>query len=139
MVAPAQLKTSISTPVIAVVDGDAVTRELVDQLLTTAGYRTVPWSRAKDAHDMIRARRPDLVILDVWLDKCEAGGMVLAMMEHDPATRNIPVIVCSGHSSALQKHAAQFREKGHAVIEKPIEPSRLLATIDSLLRSDRRS
>jgi len=88
---------------IAVVEYDAEIRELFDLLLTSAGYQTALWSPEKDALFMIREHKPDLVILDLWLEDRDAGGEVLGMMELDPTTKHIPVIICTAHSGAVRR------------------------------------
>lgn len=120
-------------PLIAVVDDDLATLELFDTLLTNAGYRTFLWPQGKDAHLMIRKIKPDLVILDMWMEDRNAGSMVLGLMKLDPGTRAIPVIVCSAHVAVLQARLHEFREQGDIVLEKPFAPEDLLAKITALL------
>ncbi len=77
--------------------------------------------------------QPDLVILDLWLESQEAGGMVLGMLELDPLTQDIPVIVCSAHLDLLAQRAPYLQAKGHRVLAKPFTPEQLLATIADAL------
>ncbi len=118
---------------IAVVEYDAEIRELFDLLLTSAGYQTALWSPEKDALFMIREHKPDLVILDLWLEDRDAGGEVLGMMELDSTTKHIPVIICTAHSGAVRYQADHFRDKGYIVVEKPFAIDDLLAKIAFLL------
>jgi len=95
-------------PLIAVIDDDPEILQMLHRALTFAGYRTVLWQRGKDAHRMIRQAQPALVILDLWLEARDSGEIVLDLLQLDPRTRSIPVIVCSGHVPILRAmaHAA---------------------------------
>ena len=128
----------MASPLIGVVEDDEATLDIIDSLLTRAGYRTLLWPSGKDAHVMIRNQKPDLVILDLWLEDREAGGMVLGLMELDPATKRIPVLICSANVVALRDRKARLTEKGYAVVEKPFDPDVLLAQVAALLASPRR-
>jgi CheY-like chemotaxis protein len=114
---------------IAIIEDDPDTLALVHDLATQAGYQTVRCTRGAEAYPLIRATQPDLVILDLWLESQEAGGMVLGMLELDPVTQAIPVIVCSAHRPLLEQRAPYLQAKGHAVLAKPFTPEQLLVTI----------
>jgi DNA-binding response OmpR family regulator len=128
----------LQPPLIAVVHDDLRTRELLDNLLTDAGYRTFLWGRASEAHGLIRQIQPDLVILaDLWLDHPTAGEMVLGLLELDPGTQHIPVIICSAHTSVLQRRIQLFRQERYAIVAKPCAPADLLAQIAAALQRGR--
>ena len=123
----------MAAPLIAVVDDDPDTLALLDTLLVDAGYRTFLWPRGKDAHLQIRQIKPDLLIVDMWMEDRDAGRMVLGLMELDPSTRDIPVIVCSAHVRELRSRIHEFRGKGHVILQKPFDNDDLLATVHQLL------
>ncbi len=118
---------------IAIIEDDPDTLALFDDLATLAGYQTVLCTRGAEAHPLIHRVQPDVVILDLWLESQEAGGMVLGMLELDPVTQDIPVIVCSAHPHLLRQRAPYLQAKGHRVLEKPFIPAQLLATITQAL------
>ena len=119
----------MATPVIAVVEDDPDIRELLDQLLTLEGYRVLLFHRGADAHAQFRRIKPDLVILDLWLETEAQGETVLGLLEQDVTTRDIPVIVCSGHIAVLKDKAAEFRKRGYGVVPKPFNIDELLAAV----------
>ncbi len=59
--------------------------------------------------------------------------MVLGMLELDPVTQDIPVIVCSAHRDLLEQRAPYLEAKGHRVLAKPFTPEQLLAAIADTL------
>jgi len=132
------------SPLIAVVDDDLATLEMFDTVLTDAGYRTFLWPQAKDAHLMIQRTRPDLVILDMWMEERDSGRTVLGLLELDSTTKWIPVIICSAHVPGLRVRLHEFRQHGHVtkerlILEKPFDPNDLLAKIAALLSTVRTS
>ena len=120
-------------PLIAVVDDDLPFRQMLDEVLTDEGYRTFLWPSGKDVHLMIQQVKPDLIILDMWLEHANAGEVVLGLLELDPRTRQIPVIICSGNMPLLQSRSQEFRHKGYRLLEKPFDVNDLLAEIAALV------
>ena len=124
-----------STPagaLIAVVENNPDTLAMLDDLLTSTGYRTLLLPTAKDAQLRLRQLQPDLVILDLWLEAREAGETLLGLLERDQTTRSIPVIVCSAHRDLLRTQASALR-RGYRVLAKPFRVDELLAVIAALL------
>lgn len=123
----------MQSPLIAVVDDDPEIRQMLEMLLHSAGYRTLLWDHGKDAHLIIRRNKPDLVILDMWMEDRDAGRTVLGLMELDPGTQRIPVIICSAHVEALRARIHQFSERGYTILPKPFEPEELLQQVRARL------
>jgi len=119
----------MSPQTILIVEDDPDLLRVVDKALTRAGYTTRCWTTGKDAHQLIRQFQPDLLILDLLLEDPHAGEMVLGLLELDPKTNGIPVIVCSGDLRMLQLQGERFRLKGHHVLEKPFALADLLAMV----------
>lgn len=83
---------------ILIVDDEADIRELIGGLLEDDGYETREAAHADGALDEIRARKPSLVILDVWLQGSRLDGIEL-LDEFRAIDPNMPVIVISGHGT----------------------------------------
>ena len=88
-------------------------------------YRIVHLARAQEAVDTIEATSPDIVVLDVMLPNAD-GWQLLTHLYERPATRSIPVIVCSvvkEEELALSLGATLF-------VPKPVHPRRFVAALD---------
>jgi len=97
----------------------------------TAGttYRIVHVPRGQQLFDTIEATSPDIVVLDVMLPDID-GWQLLTHLHERPATRSIPVIVCSvvkEEDLALALGAALF-------LSKPVQPRRFAEALDQVLR-----
>jgi PAS domain S-box-containing protein len=79
----------------------------------------------------IRARRPDLILLDMHLPDI-SGMALLRELKASPASASIPVVVVSADALAQQIDAA-FQAGCEHYLTKPVNLSELLAVIDDLL------
>jgi two-component system, NtrC family, nitrogen regulation response regulator NtrX len=120
---------------ILIVDDEADIRDLVGGILEDEGF-TIRYAGDSDgALDAFRTRRPDLVVLDVWLQGSRLDGLeILSVIQGIDPT--IPVVLISGHGtietavSALKRGAFDF-------IEKPFKSDRLILIIQRALDSAR--
>ena len=119
---------------IVVVEDDDAFQDLLDTVLTAEGYTVLRWTQGAGADTFIRDIQPDLVILDLWLEHPQAGSMVLDLLMGDPATRYIPVIICSAYRQLLGDQEAQLRTHGYLILDKPYQIEELLAHVHTLLR-----
>lgn len=123
----------VQTPLIAIVDADVNTSSTLDAALSAAGYRTIICREGKNAHPLLRRVQPDLVVLDLELEHPCAAGMVLGLLELDPSTQTIPVIVCAPSVGPDTFELDLFRVKGHIVLELPAVPATLMSQIEQAL------
>jgi CheY-like chemotaxis protein len=91
-----------------------------------------------DAFGDIRHPRADLVILDLFLHGDAAGWQQLDVLTLDPATRGIPVIVCSAAIASLGEARTKLAMLDVAVLEKPFDLEQLSAAVAAALTSGRR-
>ena len=79
----------------------------------------------------IRARRPDLILLDMHLPDI-SGMELLRHLKQDPATGDIPIVVVSADALA-QQIAVAFEAGCTHYLTKPVSVSELLSVVDDLL------
>ncbi|MFV0369090.1 MAG: response regulator, partial [Hyphomicrobiaceae bacterium] len=83
---------------ILIVDDEADIRDLVAGILEDEGHKT---RLARDSDEALRAiedRRPNLVILDIWLQGSRLDG--LEVLSAIKATYpDLPVVIISGHGN----------------------------------------
>ena len=118
---------------IVVVEDDTAFQDLLDTVLTAEGYTVLRWTQGAGADAFIRDIQPDLVILDLWLEHPQAGSMVLGLLMVDPATRYIPVIICSAYRQLLGDQEAQLRTHGYLILDKPYQIETLVEQVRALL------
>ncbi|MFO0604808.1 MAG: response regulator [Polyangiales bacterium] len=85
-------------PTILVVDDEEELNETLRYNLTRAGYDPIAAYDGRVALELIRARRPDLVMLDVMLPDLDGWSVCEALCD-DPALRTIPVVIFTAKGS----------------------------------------
>src|SRR5690242_7919533 len=119
-----------SPPRIVVINDDTAFLELMQELLREEGGYAVAILREWDgAYQYVKVEQPDLVLLDIRMSGEEAGWTILELLTLDPATRGVPVIVCSAAVRSLHDHAELLARYGVHVLEKPFDLEVLLETV----------
>jgi len=112
---------------ILIVDDEADICLLVEGLLNDEGLRTRKASNADQALNEIRARRPNLVILDIWLQGSQMDGLQLldCIVKHH---QDVPVIMISGHGN-IETAVGAIKRGAYDFIEKPFKADRLVLQV----------
>lgn len=119
---------------IAVVNDDTAYLELMHDLLEVEeGYTVSICKEAGGAYEFVKQSQPDLVILDIRVGHEENGWTILELLTLDPATRPIPVIVCSAAVNSLHEHDALLQQYDCEVLAKPFDLDVLLAKVKAAL------
>ncbi|PZT87600.1 MAG: sigma-54-dependent Fis family transcriptional regulator [Citromicrobium sp.] len=120
---------------ILIVDDERDIRELVAGVLSDEGYECRTAADSTTALEAVDAKRPSVVLLDVWLHGSQMDGLEVldAIKQREP---ELPVIIFSGHGnidtavSAVSRGAMDF-------IEKPFEAERLLLLVERATETER--
>src|ERR1700748_2985133 len=127
---------------ILVVDDEVDIRELVAGILSDEGYAVRTASNSEEALAGIRARKPSLLVLDIWMQGGGMDGLELLdlVKELDP---DLPVIMISGHGN-IETAVSAIKCGAYDFLEKPFKSDRLLLVVEralehaSLKRENRR-
>ena len=124
---------------IVVVNDDTDFLSLMTDLLTDiGGYAVEVCREGNRAYQFVKDQAPDLVILDIRIDGQEAGWTILECLTLDPATRPIPLIVCSAAIRELRDHQEYLSQYGVDVLPKPFDLDHLLEKVAAALAGGRR-
>ena len=122
----------MDTPTIFVVDDTPTSLDLVTKVLAAEGFRTLAAGDGATARAAIRARQPDLILLDVLMPG-ESGFETCALLKSDTATADIPVIFLSSLDDVKNK-VAGLKMGGVDYIAKPVHAEEVLARVRVHLR-----
>lgn len=120
-------KDKTLTSDILIVDDEADICLLIEGVLGDEGFSTRHATNAEKALSEIAARRPGLVILDIWLQGSGMDGLQLL----DRIVRDhpeIPVIMISGHGN-IETAVAAIKRGAYDFIEKPFKADRLVLQV----------
>lgn len=114
---------------VLVVDDSDDDRAMVAQYLTMKGYQV---SKARDGRDGLKKAlelQPDLILIDLWLPLV-SGWEALQRLRADEKTKDIPVVVVTGHSFVRPLDC-------EGLLLKPLRLNDLGALIARILKSRR--
>lgn len=111
-------------PDILIVDDEADIRMHVRGLLQDEGYQTREAHHAESTFAAISQKKPDLILLDIWLEGSTMDGLqVLEKLVQMDST--IPVIMISGHGN-IEMAVDAIKKGAYDFIEKPFKTEHLL-------------
>jgi CheY-like chemotaxis protein len=121
---------------VVVVDDDQDTLELECLILQQHGAQVECVSTVQEALAAIATRPPSLVISDLAMP-IESGLDLIRRLraEDDEDIRNLPVLALTAHASDIAREVA-LQAGFDLVLTKPVDPDRLLDTVQQLLPSD---
>jgi two-component system nitrogen regulation response regulator NtrX len=112
---------------ILIVDDEPDIRMLVTGILRDEGYDTREAADSDAAVAAFRARRPSLVILDVWLQGSRLDGLGILEVLHREEP-HVPVVMISGHGT-IETAVQAIQHGAYEFIEKPFKADRLLLVV----------
>ncbi|MBN8527824.1 MAG: sigma-54-dependent Fis family transcriptional regulator [Caulobacterales bacterium] len=118
---------------ILVVDDEADIRDLVSGLLEDEGHAVRTASNSDEALAAIRARKPSLAVLDIWMQGGGLDGLeILDVVQGlDP---DLPVVMISGHGN-IETAVSALKRGAYDFIEKPFKSDRLVVVVDRALEA----
>tara|TARA_B100000579_G_scaffold26842_1_gene18873 strand:- start:135 stop:1490 length:1356 start_codon:yes stop_codon:yes gene_type:complete len=109
---------------ILIVDDNADIRNIINELILDAGYKTRLAANYNQALGEIDKKLPDVAILDVKLDKGDNDGIEL-LSHIKSKNKDTPVIIISGHAN-IEMAVKSLQHGAFEFIEKPFDQERLI-------------
>src|SRR5262249_39588221 len=126
---------SLMASEILIVDDEEDIRDLISGILGDEGYATRVAGDSESALAAIRSRRPQLVVLDIWLQGSRLDGIeVLDTIKREQP--DLPVVMISGHGT-IETAVASIKKGAYDFIEKPFKADRLLHVVERALEAAR--
>jgi len=118
-------------PRILVIEDTEDNRQIIRDLLTSAGYEMIEALDGAEGVAMAAAHKPDLILMDMQLPVLD-GYEATRRIKADPALAHIPVIAVTSY--ALSGDEAKTQAAGcNAYVAKPFSPRQLLAKVREFL------
>src|SRR4029077_15528678 len=120
---------------ILIVDDEEDIRDLIAGILRDEGYGTRVAGDSDGALNQVRQRRPQLVVLDIWLQGSKLDGIqVLDALKREQT--DLPVVMISGHGS-IETAVASIKKRAYDFIEQPFKANRLIHVVGRALEAAR--
>jgi PAS domain S-box-containing protein len=114
------------------VDDDADSRDLLKAILERSGADTTVLGSAKEALEVVKDSRPDVLICDLAMPQMDGYELLKNVRRLEPEIGWLPVIAFT--ASVRKEDLARSREAGfQAYLAKPLIPNELVTTIIELV------
>ncbi len=119
---------------ILVVDDEPDIRQLVKEILEDEGYQVAVAEDGIAARQALRDRRPDLLLLDIWMPDLDGISLLKELAEDGGLP--CPVVMMSGHGT-VETAVEATRLGAYDFLEKPLSLAKLLLTTERALEVDK--
>jgi len=114
---------------VLVIDDEVGIAEVLETIITGAGYRAILASNGRQALERIKDNPPDLIVTDFMMPVLDGAGLIAALNTR-PEQSRIPVIVMS----SLPENSIANRCGGYvAFLRKPFRIGRVLQIIEKVI------
>ena len=122
---------------ILLVDNDVDFIDLNKAVLENSGFEVAVAYAGREVMDKVKFEQPDLIVLDLMMEKHDTGFGVAKALKADPAYRDIPVLMLT---AVLGETGVDFNQeldgywmKTDGYANKPLSPEELVAKVNELL------
>jgi two-component system alkaline phosphatase synthesis response regulator PhoP len=122
---------------ILLVDDDQDFLEMHKAVLKNHGYDVLTASSGNEGLERVRAEMPDLIILDLMMEKYNTGFSFSKEIKNDPLFKKIPILMVTAVAEATG-YRFSLKEDGYWMktddfLDKPIMPDVLIGKVEKLL------
>jgi len=114
---------------VLVVDDDRTTRHVARSVLAKAGFKVAVAKDGAEAIDRLRAKRYDLMLLDVWMPRMDGLGV----LDRIKREKRKPMVVVLTSDDTPDTLLQAIRQQAHQFVHKPIEPLALVSLVRDAL------
>ncbi len=123
------------TTEILIIDDNPDIRNILNDLISDAGYKTRVAANYNQALSEIDKKLPDVAIIDVKLDKGDNDGIEL--LNHiKKKNKEVPVIIISGHAN-IEMAVKSLKSGAFEFIQKPFDETRLMNFVNRAVENIR--
>ncbi len=126
---------------ILLVDDDTDFLEMHKAVLKNHGFSVITATSGQEGLERVRAEMPDLIILDLIMEKHDAGFSFSQRIKTDPLFKGIPILMvtsvaeATGYRFSLQDDG--YWMKTDDFLDKPVMPEVLIGRVEKLLAKKR--
>ena len=123
---------------ILLVDDDLDFLEMHKAVLVRNGYNVLTASSSQEGLERVRTDLPDLIILDLMMEKHDSGFSFSKQVKKDPLFKRIPILMvtsvaeATGYQFSLDKDG--YWMKAVDFLDKPVMPDVLIGRVEKLLK-----
>lgn len=116
---------------ILLVDDEEEALHFLGNILKRENYNVTITPKGKEAIELAKSIKPDLVILDVLMPDMDGADVAFAL-ENDPITKDTPIIFLTGILTKDEEFSGK-KSSRHFTLAKPITKEELLTAVRRVL------
>jgi CheY-like chemotaxis protein len=131
---------------VLIVDDDADFLAATSLALEAAGFEVHTAGNSSEAMEIAARVSPGVAILDVVMEKPDAGFVLARKLKTDNRTKEIRLVILSSINEINKQKGLKFRYSNgdrdeqwlpvDRVLEKPIKPEKLVVILEELMKSE---
>jgi CheY-like chemotaxis protein len=131
---------------VLIVDDDADFLTATSLALESAGFEVHAAGNSSDAMEIAMRVSPGVAVLDVFMEKPDAGFVLARKLRTDNRTKAIKLVILSSINEINRQKGLKFRYSNEdrderwlpvdRVLEKPVKPEKLIAIIEELMKGE---
>ena len=124
---------------ILVIDDDPSFITAMKPVLESRGYRVEAAYAKSEAAQKIKTFKPDLIVLDIMMERLSDGFDLCRDLKGDPKLKEIPVLAVSAINKEVGMRFSPKTDgeyfQADDFVEKPVSPEILLERVEKLLKA----
>lgn len=125
------MSTNQPGSLILIVDDEPEVHAVLGKMLVREGYAIQSAYNAEEAFEKIKARKPDLIILDIMMPRI-SGIEVCNRLKDDPATKDIMILIVSAKDAQADRIEG-LKHGADDYVSKPFHLRSLVRKIEHML------
>ena len=122
---------------ILIIDDDVDFIDLNKAVLENSGFEVVTAFSGREGMDKVTFELPDLILLDLMMEKYDTGFGFAKQLKADPRYKDIPILMISSVAGETGYDFSQdldgYWMKTDDFVKKPVPPEELVKRINSLI------
>ena len=123
---------------VLVVDDDPSSVSAMTLVLESRGYRVATAYSKGEAAQQIVGFKPDLIVMDIMMERLSDGFDLCRELKSDPETKEIPILAVSAINKEIGMKFSPKTDgeyfQADDFMEKPVSPENLLERVEKLLK-----
>jgi DNA-binding response OmpR family regulator len=121
---------------VLIIEDELILANNLADKLRSEGYEVITSPDGEDGLEKVRTQQPDLIVLDIMLPGLD-GLTLCRMVQRDPATAHIPIIMLTARSMEVDKIVG-LESGADDYLVKPVALGEFLARVRAVMRRTRK-